>query len=478
MAKAVEKRRNNKNDKGGSSDNKQKNDTNNSDRNEEREPDHSYWRIISRHPLFWGLTLLGFPYLCYLLFRYVVLQKPDWIPTIFVPVLEPTIPVRPYVSMSSPRQVLVVGSMSSGTSQVAHDMSSMFPGFELGHEDSDTLWKFVRDGTVSWFHGIRFFPPPPLAHSPEEKEGIPKTNLPWTMNQTAVSLCGVAYSFYTAKSNYGFGPTLFGTPNYTCSFLNPNFKQCWLKECVRIISREYGCAWDQSCQTPFERSLIQTRDPWNIVTSLVTKYCKDDLTNTVKPPATLVRFFMALLGPKFLTADEEVRYGKSVPYVSCESLMVHYVVTYYNLLLDAYLQPRRGVDTVQDETRIMIHGIFPIEYSTVCDVARLAGLDSRATTVFEPNYDTVQRVCGGVSNSQHNQKQPGNFARTQNLINRDRLNRVDVMESIMNHKDVKNNSLFDLLDRKMRHLYSRMEYYDYPVIAGPSETGNFQHDEF
>ena len=30
-------------------------------------------------------------------------------------------------------------------------------GLEIGYEDSDSSWNFVRDGTVSWIHGMRYF---------------------------------------------------------------------------------------------------------------------------------------------------------------------------------------------------------------------------------------------------------------------------------------------------------------------------------
>ncbi len=30
-------------------------------------------------------------------------------------------------------------------------------GLEIGYEDSDSSWNFVRDGTASWIHGVRYF---------------------------------------------------------------------------------------------------------------------------------------------------------------------------------------------------------------------------------------------------------------------------------------------------------------------------------
>ena len=109
------------------------------------ETNENSWKIIRRHPLFWGFVFLGIPYVTYFAFRWVVLQHP------FLPGM------RPAVTLGDPRQVLILGSMSSGTSSIADDLRRN-QILEVGHEDTDTNWKFVRDGTVSWFHGIRYVP--------------------------------------------------------------------------------------------------------------------------------------------------------------------------------------------------------------------------------------------------------------------------------------------------------------------------------
>jgi hypothetical protein len=292
------------------------------------DPDElSTWQVIRRHPLVWGLLLLGLPYVCHLGMRYIVLQNPHWIPQLLLPTLQQQslnygLPlIRPPVTLSSERQVLIVGSMSSGTSQVATEFARHFPGFELGHEDSDTLWKFVRDGTISWFHGIRFFPP--IDHT--------------VNNYTLAHVCRVAFTFYTSSSNYGFGPTLFGTPQYQRSPLHPNFQRYWLDECQRILTAEYACTYSHSCPTPYRHTLLQVRDPWNITTSLVTKYCRasHNATLSQKPPPSVVKFLLVLLGPMFQTSDDEAKYGPAAPFSNCETLMAMYVITYYTILLDA-----------------------------------------------------------------------------------------------------------------------------------------------
>lgn len=78
--------------------------------NNETETNDTPWMIIRSHPLFWAFILLGIPYGVYLAFRWVVLQHP------FLPGM------RPAVTLSDTRQVLILGSMSSGTSSIANDL--------------------------------------------------------------------------------------------------------------------------------------------------------------------------------------------------------------------------------------------------------------------------------------------------------------------------------------------------------------------
>ena len=56
--------------------------------------------------------------------------------------------------LSAQRQLLVVGTMGSGTTATASKLSAL--GIEIGHEASDTRVKRARDGTVSWAHGLRY----------------------------------------------------------------------------------------------------------------------------------------------------------------------------------------------------------------------------------------------------------------------------------------------------------------------------------
>eukprot|EP00965_Chrysotila_dentata_P155638 5142920-Pleurochrysis_carterae.AAC.2 len=49
---------------------------------------------------------------------------------------------------------------------------------QVGHEVSDTVWSFSRDGTVSWLHGLRFLP----GNAPQRSiEIIHVQTAPWRM---------------------------------------------------------------------------------------------------------------------------------------------------------------------------------------------------------------------------------------------------------------------------------------------------------
>ena len=160
---------------------------------------------------------------------------------------------------------------------------------EVGHEDSDTLWKFVRDGTVSWFHGIRYWPE------------VQNASL---RSRRLAQLCKVQWAFRNQglQENYGFGPTLFGNPQYNCSFWHPQFQSCYRHACMVALDREYSCATmtlpDQktACHPPFQVTLLQAREPWKIVTSLTAKYCFNSESNEIisNLPPTLQWLLLAL----------------------------------------------------------------------------------------------------------------------------------------------------------------------------------------
>ena len=289
------------------------------------------WQTVKGHPLAMVLPVVLIPYSFYLAFLFFQLQRPDLIPFLRL---------RPAVSITDERQMLVVGTMSSGTVQVASDLREQLH-LEVGHEVSDADWNFVRDGTVSWFHGIRFMEPLELKD----------LALRWSM------LC-VNYT-----ENMGFHPNMYKSS--ACSG-RKKWGKCWSRACLDILRNEWGCATTQDCETPFRTSLLQVRHPMKTLESLVTKFCKGGLNGTIHP--SFVTYASALFPDHDYEQD------------SCIEATAHYLLEYNQVLMKAY-------------SNGLINEMYRVEETSPCEVARMAGLSERESTVFAPNFDKVALLC-------------------------------------------------------------------------------------
>ena len=391
---------------------------------EDTQDQETVWQVIRKHPLFWALVLLGIPYGLHLGGRFVILQHPYLIPSVVF-----TDNIRPAVTMSDARQVLIIGTMSSGTSSIANELRNDF--LEVGHEDSDSTWQFVRDGTVSWFHGIRYFP--------WEDEA--------SRNETIDTICGVSWYITSRKTesaarafnNYGLGPTTLGPPEYNCSFWHPRFQSCYRHACVKAMRREYGCATTQQqqqpqgCYTPYQKTLLQTREPWKIITSLTAKYCFQDGE---------IDYAAYPKGLKLLLRSLSLTTNMSDP---CPAQMAEYVINYYNTILDHAPQPSDD-DQNNDNNDF---AVYPIEYTTLCGVAELAGIDRRETTIHPPNHDRYLSACGenieiGKDATSGNSTQR---ARS-NVINKGRVARADLLPHVTPELVQRIQALYDRLGYK------------------------------
>ena len=284
------------------------------------------------------LPIVLIPYILYISCLFLQLQRPDIVETATLGLLQ----LRPAVTKTDTRQVLIVGTMSSGTVQVAHDLTHQLP-LEVGHEVVDADWSFCRDGTVSWFHGIRFLPPPL-----EFKEIVQK----WSL------LCGSNYT-----ENMGFHPNMYTS---SCSS-RQKWSKCWSNACLEILQQEWGCAWKENgCITPFHSTLLQVRNPMHTISSLVTKFCVGGINGTIH--SSFLPYASALFSFHNFTHD------------SCIEAMGTFVVEYNTAMLKA-----RDAGLIAD--------FYRIEETSACQVAHLAGLDREETTVYPPNYKRVARIC-------------------------------------------------------------------------------------
>lgn len=302
----------------------------------EEQQEETAWQTFKGHPLVMVLPIVLIPYLFYLAYLFFQLQRPDLLAKVTFNMLQ----LRPHVSNTDERQVLIVGTMSSGTVQVASDLREQL-GLEVGHEISDADWDFVRDGTVSWFHGIRFMPPLELRDLVQR----------WSQ------LCGN----YTA--NMGFHPNMYKSS--ACSG-RQKWSKCWANACLNILKSEWGCASLGSCETPFRTSLLQVRHPMRTIESLVTKFCQGGLNGTIH--SSFVTYASVLFPDHSFEND------------SCIEATAYYVVEYNQAMIKA-------------QSEGFIDNMYRIEETSPCDVARMAGLFDRETTVYEPNYDKVEVLC-------------------------------------------------------------------------------------
>ena len=117
--------------------------------------DMTLWQVFNQHPLIQVGKFIAIPYLLYLAYYYLQLQHPDYLSKATAGIIS----LRPAVDVSDTRQLLIIASPSSGTAQIKAELEQKLR-LEIGHETTDTAWHFVRDGTVSWFHGIRFLTEP------------------------------------------------------------------------------------------------------------------------------------------------------------------------------------------------------------------------------------------------------------------------------------------------------------------------------
>ena len=289
--------------------------------------------FASDFPLISATLTVGIPYGLYLLYFVILLQHPHRVPLLRL---------RPGILDTTPRQVLIVGTMGAGTTQVSHELKEKLGGLEIEHEVADASWHFARDGTVSWFHGIRFF-------DSEIK---------------VLELCDQA-----VVKNMGFHPRMY-TANTTCSHREV-WSNCWERECLRRVLKEWNCARRQKCETPFQYNLWQLRNPMRTIESLVTKFCQGSSLDTGVIHPTFTHLTKALF-PQ-LASDIEG--------ASCIEAVATYVVEYSRVMLIAL---EEGI----------LDAAYAVETASPCQVAKLAGLLDETTTVYAPNFRKVQAYCG------------------------------------------------------------------------------------
>mmetsp|Transcript_49603 Transcript_49603/g.120326 ORF Transcript_49603/g.120326 Transcript_49603/m.120326 type:complete len:432 (-) Transcript_49603:717-2012(-) len=342
------------------SDSNKKENTSTSDSNQEdKEP--SMWDTFKGH---WGLPFFGItvavmiPYFLHSWYLYLRLERPDLV----ADYTQGLVRWRPAVTLEGIRPVLIVGTISGATTQVAHDLQYHMD-LEVCHENSGTTRHFCRDGTVSWMHGLRFL------------------NRTTDKMQHYRSLAALCTNF---TPSMGFHPRMF-RDNSKCS-IRTKWGRCWAKECLDLIHHEWGCAWNEidgddsdnkedttnpgtPCQTPYARTLHQTRHPLRTVESLVSKFCPNN--------QPIDEGFAQMVHALFPQHD----FGS----YSCLQSTSYYVLEYHKAM-------RRAVQAG------LIQQTYQVEETTPCQVASLGGLDgfggdTSAAALWKGSREAVTRAC-------------------------------------------------------------------------------------
>mmetsp|Transcript_2191 Transcript_2191/g.3783 ORF Transcript_2191/g.3783 Transcript_2191/m.3783 type:complete len:428 (+) Transcript_2191:29-1312(+) len=299
------------------------------------------------------------PYALYNGYLYLFLQHPE-----LISFLCPSI--RPAVKLNDTRQLLIVGTISSGTSQVARDLKNNL-GLEIGHENAEASWSFVRDGTVSWFHGIRYIRRPGIDVNVKING---KTN---NAGGEIIFLSQVKDLCRELQPQMGFHPFMFR--DGICS-LRQSWGDCWRDECEDIVKQEWGCGLRRKedkklhqrrddCETPFHKVLHQERHPLRTIESLVAKFCIGGIQGNVQPSFLV---FANALFPQHNFSE-----------MSCTEAAGYYVYEYNNAMLKA-----RELGRIDDH--------FQVEEATPCQIAEAAGF-LESDSVYNPSRDRVLKVC-------------------------------------------------------------------------------------
>ena len=350
-------------------------------------------QLIYDFPLISASLTVVIPYGLYLLYFYILLQKPD--------ILSPLLELRPAINSTTERQVLLVGTMGAGTTQVAHELSHKLQ-LEVGHEVSDASWYFCRDGTVSWFHGVRFMD---------------------SMIQP-LNLCTKEL-----VKGMGYHPKFFSSDTNCTLYKDKDWSPCWQRECIKRVISEWNCARKQRCETPFRRTLFQMRNPMKTIESLFIKFCEGSTMGNGK----IHDSFLELTNSLFPHVASELNEA------SCIEAVATYVVEYDQMILKAHAEG-------------LIDAMYPLETSSPCEVAELAGFFQADTTVYKPNHDKVAEYCRDT-----NDERQDYFSRKKNKRNAGivSLGWSDLRGGVHSSKRADGD---DTLEKKVKQLFQDLGY--------------------
>jgi len=306
------------------------------------ESEETLWQTFTSHPLVKVAPIVLIPYVMYVSYFFLVLKRPDLVSELSLGLVK----LRPAVDLHDPRQVLIVGTVDSGTQHVAAALQQVM-GLEITHEASEATSYFARDGTVSSFLGIRY----------AEKNSL-------SVQRTAKLVSDICI-------DRGGGVNVLMPKFYQpteCSAYEA-WSGCHSKECLNLVQEEWGCglAEDEGCRSHFTHVLHLVQHPLRSIQGLMSKVCPND--------EKTVHAGFRQLATIFYEADEDET--SSSP---CLKGIAGYVLNFNRAMLSARKKGR-------------IDAMLQYEYSSLCDIANAAGLLDPLTTLYPPNYSKVSHMC-------------------------------------------------------------------------------------
>ncbi|KAL3806401.1 hypothetical protein ACHAXA_000687 [Cyclostephanos tholiformis] len=327
------------------------------DENRRRVDDMTMIEVLTDHPLIRYGKFVFVPTALYYCYLYVRLRRPEYASYATFGLVNLRPAMRGY---DTPRQFLVVSSPMSMTHLTSGALRDVLR-LEVGHETTtDASWAFVRDGSTSWMHGIRYM------NRPNNDDG--------ELVRSVSRICNAERDAHIHMGN--FHPRFFGPSRLNCK--GDGWDTCWRNECFLALLDEWGCGASTTvknkneggggCRIVFARSIHQVRNPMHVLEDLVSAHCVGGLEGVVAEP------FLLYASALFPDHDYYVD--------SCIEATGTFLVSYLEAMMDA--RQRGDIDAY-----------YRIENSSVCDVARAAGLMSPDTTVYMPNHVRIDRICDG-----------------------------------------------------------------------------------
>ncbi|KAG8460576.1 hypothetical protein KFE25_011351 [Diacronema lutheri] len=144
------------------------------------------------------------------------------------------------------RPLLIVGTMASGTQQMAKELAAL--GLNIGHESSS-----ADGGTISWLHGLRLLDDP--------------------LGADVRHLC--------ARPEAGaWHPMMLEPGHCPADGQVGGWGRCWKESCPLVVRRQYGCDLraedERRCVPQFGATLLQVRHPLRTIASCVRGFCRGD----------------------------------------------------------------------------------------------------------------------------------------------------------------------------------------------------------